>query len=344
MILGVPLALVIDEATKVGEARRIAMALARRLGFDETGCGHVALVVTEAATNLFKHAQGGELILHGLEQGQAYGLEILIIDRGPGMADVGRCLVDGFSTAGSSGYGLGAISRLASSFEIDSMLGVGTVASARLWAVAPAKQVRRSVSLEWGVVNLPYPGEEVCGDAWAVAEDAGQTLIMVADGLGHGPQAAEAARAAVRVFEGKPSLGPAGIMAAAHEALRSSRGAAMAVARLDPQRREIVYCGVGNIAGALIRPGHGRTQSMVSHNGTVGHAVRKIQEFVYPWEEGSLVVLHSDGLASHWRLDQYAGLALKHPSLVAGVLYRDSARGRDDVTVLVLRERSEFDR
>jgi hypothetical protein len=118
----------------------------------------------------------------------------------------------------------------------------------------------------------------------------------------------------------------------------------MAVARLDPRRREIHYCGVGNIAGAVVKPGEGRSQSMVSHNGTVGHTVRKVQEFVYPWEQGSLVVMNSDGLASHWQLGRYPGLTARHPSLMAGVLYRDSARGRDDLTVLVVRERSEDDR
>ncbi|WP_406697601.1 ATP-binding SpoIIE family protein phosphatase [Singulisphaera sp. Ch08] len=340
MPAGAPLALVIDDASKVGEARRSAVALARRLGFDETGRGQLAIVVTEAATNLFKHAVGGELILQGLEAGEAQGLEVLSIDRGPGMADIGRCFADGFSTAGSPGHGLGAISRLSSSFEIDSGLGVGTVSSARLWAVASTKAVKLD-PVEWGAVNVPFPGELVSGDAWGIAADSGQTLIVVADGLGHGPLAAEASHAAVRVFHAKAALGPAGIIGAAHEALRSTRGAAMAVARLDPARREIVYCGVGNIAGAIVVPGHGRGSSMVSHNGTVGHTVRKIKEFVYPWEEGSLVIMHSDGLASHWRLDRRAGLALKHPSLIAGVLYRDSARGRDDVTVLVVRERSE---
>jgi hypothetical protein len=198
--------------------------------------------------------------------------------------------------------------------------------------------------LEWGVVNLPLPGEEVCGDAWGVVDDAGRTLVLVVDGLGHGLYAAEAAHAAVRVFHAEAALGPAGIIRAAHEALRGTRGAAMAVARLDSRRREILYCGVGNIAGTLVKPGVGRSLSMVSLNGTVGHTVRKVQEFVYPWDEGALVVMNSDGLASHWQLGRYPGLTARDPSLMAGVLYRDSARGRDDVTVLVVRERSEDDR
>jgi hypothetical protein len=77
---------------------------------------------------------------------------------------------------------------------------------------------------------------------------------------------------------------------------------------------------------------------MVSYNGTVGHEVRKIQEFTYQWPQQGLLVMHSDGLKTQWRLDRYPGLMHKHPSLIAGVLYRDFNRGRDDVTVLVARE------
>jgi hypothetical protein len=77
---------------------------------------------------------------------------------------------------------------------------------------------------------------------------------------------------------------------------------------------------------------------MVSYNGTVGHEVRKIQEFTYQWHPEAILLLHSDGLGTQWRLERYAGLMYKHPSLIAGVLYRDFHRVRDDVTVLVARE------
>jgi hypothetical protein len=114
----------------------------------------------------------------------------------------------------------------------------------------------------------------------------------------------------------------------------------MAVALIDLDRREVRYCGVGNIAGTVLDPGQNRGMSMVSHNGTVGHTLRKVQEFTYPWTESSLLIMHSDGLASHWHLDRDSGLGAADPRLTAGVLYRDSRRGRDDVTVLAAREGS----
>jgi anti-sigma regulatory factor (Ser/Thr protein kinase) len=336
MIPGQPVVLAIDDASGVGQARRTAAAMAGRLGFDATGLGRVAIVVTEAATNLFKHAVGGELILQEVEDGERRGLEVLALDRGPGMADVSRCQADGFSTAGSPGNGLGAMARLTSSLEIHSAPGSGTALAARLWT-GPSKPS----ALEWGAVCLPMPGEEVCGDAWSVQTGGHRHMVMVVDGLGHGPQAAEASREAVRVFEDRAGHEPAEIVRLANEALRGTRGAAMAITLIDTDRREARYCGAGNISATLVDPEGRRRQSMVSHNGTVGHAVRKVQEFSYPWPAGSALVMHSDGLTSHWQLEQHAGLATRHPSLAAGVLYRDFRRGRDDVTVLVVSERRE---
>ena len=74
---------------------------------------------------------------------------------------------------------------------------------------------------------------------------------------------------------------------------------------------------------------------MTSHNGTLGHELRKIQEFSFPWEPQSVLIMHSDGLGSRWDLNQYPGIMTKHASVIAAVLYRDFERQRDDVTVLV---------
>lgn len=340
-----PIALPMEEASQPGEARRLAVAMAQRLGFDEAGRGCVALVVTEAGTNLVKHAKGGELILR--PAGDA--LEILALDRGPGMADVARFLVDGVSTAGSPGNGLGSIARLSGPLDIYSLPEVGTAMLIRLAlptppAAGPATPGCGSGTgtgtggLEVGVISLPYPGESECGDAWAVQEQDGRTLVLMADGLGHGPQAAEAAREAIRVFRERADRGPAEVIRAAQEPMRGTRGAALAIAAVDPIRREVRYAGVGNISGSIHAPGAARSANLVSHNGTVGHEMRKVQEFTYPWPPGALLVMHSDGLSSHWRLDRYPGLAARNPGLVAGVLLRDARRGRDDATVLAARD------
>ena len=342
---GPPSVLAIDEPSKAGEARRVAQAMAVRLGFSETEAAQVALVATELATNLHKHAGDGTLIVQGLDAGRAVGLEILAIDRGPGMSDVGRCLVDGYSTAGSPGNGLGAIRRLSTLFDIHSTPEAGTAALARFWQPpGPTLHPHPGDALEVGAVSVPMAGEEACGDAWAVVEepDRGQTLVLVVDGLGHGLPAAEAAREAVATFDAQAHLAPAEIIHVMHEAMRKTRGAAVAIARVDRRRGEVTYAGIGNISGVILAPHAERRTSMVSHNGTVGHAIRKVQEFLYPWDPGALLVMHSDGLATHWQVDRLPGLVARHPSLVAGVLYRGSRRVRDDVTVLVAGEREEW--
>ncbi|HEY9633889.1 MAG TPA: SpoIIE family protein phosphatase [Coleofasciculaceae cyanobacterium] len=330
-----PVALPILESSQAGEARRIAIALASRLGFNETERGKVGIVVTEVANNLVRHAIDGKLLLQPLTRNNIEGIEILALDKGPGISNISECLRDGFSTAGTPGTGLGAISRLSALFDIYSVPTVGTAVLSQLWASAsPAKQP--DSKLESGVVCLPISGEEVSGDAWAIDQDSGRNLLLVADGLGHGPQAALASREAVRIFRANLGRSPKEIIEVMHPALRSTRGAALAIAEVNFERLTVRFAGVGNISGTIFSPE--KSNNMVSYNGTVGHEVRKIQEFVYQWPKGGLLIMHSDGLATQWRLDRYAGLAAKHPSLIAGVLYRDFNRGRDDVTVMVVRE------
>jgi serine/threonine protein phosphatase PrpC len=189
-----------------------------------------------------------------------------------------------------------------------------------------------------GAVCVPKPGEDTCGDAWSVAAGSPECLsVLVADGLGHGPGAADAARLAVRVFEAHPGRTPGAHLSAIHEALRSTRGAGAAVASIDRRSGTVTFAGVGNVAGAIVA--RGRSRQLVSMNGTLGHKVHRINEFTYPWDDDALLVMHSDGLTSRWDLDRYPGLGERHPSLVAGVLFRDFQRVRDDVTVVAVRVR-----
>ena len=164
-------------------------------------------------------------------------------------------------------------------------------------------------------------------------------LLLVADGLGHGPDAATAANEAVRVLDSNPSLEPARLLEFVHLALRPTRGAAVAVAEIisTSAGRQVKFAGIGNIAGSVVTVSEVR--HMVSHNGIAGHEARKFQEFTYSWSLGSLLVLHSDGLNTRWRLESYPGLTVRHPSLIAGVLFRDFDRKTDDVTAVVIKER-----
>jgi anti-sigma regulatory factor (Ser/Thr protein kinase) len=331
--------LVVTEASQVAEARRVVTRLATELGFQATETGKVALVVTEAANNLVKHAVDGQLLVRQLQGTQEKGIELLALDRGPGMRDVSTCLRDGYSTTGSSGTGLGAITRLASFWDIYSMVGQGTVLLIRLTSASPSQtgplpavpsQVRR---FEVGGICLPISGEQVSGDGWGVEQQSSRCLIMVSDGLGHGQLAAEASWEAQRILHDHCSYGPAEILEAIHASLQKTRGAAVTIAEIDADRQHVVFAGVGNITARIIMAE--KTQHLVSSSGIVGHRIRKIQTFTYPWLADALLVMHSDGLLSRWDLDAYPGLKVRHPSLIAGVLFHHFVRGRDDVTVVV---------
>jgi anti-sigma regulatory factor (Ser/Thr protein kinase) len=322
----------VSDPSGAGEARRAAGSLAASLGFDAQLTEKAALVTSEAATNLAKHAHGGVLLLRSLVENGTRGFAMLALDRGPGIADVDRCLRDGFSTAGSLGTGLGAIRRLSTVFDIYSGPG-GTAVYSDLWTI-PRRSPQDSLAM--GAVCVAKPGEEECGDAWGVVQTAERSMVLVVDGLGHGPAAAEAAGEAMRIFRAHPGDDAPTSMDRLHHGLRHTRGAAASIAELDRQHRVIRFAGIGNVAGSVVDRASSR--SMVSHHGIVGQEARRIQEFTYPWPEGALVVLHSDGIGSRWNLDAYPGLAARHPMLAAGILYRDFQRGRDDATVVVLRE------
>ena len=321
----------IDDPSRVAEARRIAVALAREEGLDEAAIANAALIATEMATNLSKHARGGEIHVASLSRQGTPGLDILSIDRGPGIKSIEQCLQDGYSSAGTSGTGLGAISRISQTFDAYSEVGKGTVMLAR---VGPDENT--TDGLVAGFAGRPVAGEEISGDSWAMREDSVFSTFIVADGLGHGIQAAQASGEAIAAFRSGSDTKPAALLQRVHRALRGTRGAAVAVARVDRKDRRVLYAGIGNIAGVIVSPT--KTQHMISHNGTAGHEAMRFQEFVYSFPEAGALIMHSDGLATSWNLENYPGLTSRHPSVIAGILYRDSTRLRDDVCVVVAKD------
>ncbi len=328
-------ALRVTEQSHVGEARRRAIALGVDAGLNETERGTLAVVVTEAATNLARHASEGVLLLRTVGTPSS-GVEILALDKGPGIRDLSKAMSDGFSTAGSAGHGLGAIRRMAAEFDLFSAPDIGTTLFARVNSATRAEtEPDRGLA---GVVCMPVGTERACGDAWTIERSPGRALVVLADGLGHGFDAARAAAVAIRTAMERTRRSPAQIITAAHEAMRSTRGAALAVAEIDASERRLTFAGIGNIAAVIVSADG--TKSLASHNGIVGHEMRTVHEFVYPWTGASCLIMHSDGMRARWQLGAYPGLAAHHPAVVAGTLFRDFARGRDDATVMAVRMRA----
>ncbi|HEY4677630.1 MAG TPA: SpoIIE family protein phosphatase [Candidatus Angelobacter sp.] len=323
----------LSDFSSTAEARRAGALMAASLGLNETKAGETAIVITEAARNAVVYGGGGQLLLSGTRSKNETRMDIVALDRGPGIADLARALQDGYSTGGTPGTGLGAIKRMAEVFDIFSN-AKGTAIFARIEQPENGSQMRKS-PVELARLVSPITGEKVCGDnvAWEINGD--RCIALVVDGLGHGPLAAEAADEAVRVFRLHSSESPTSLITRMHDALKKTRGAAAAVAEVRTLAGTLVYAGVGNISGSILS--NTLSRSLISHNGTLGHVMSRVQEFKVEWPKDGILVMHSDGLQSRWDLSRYPGLLARRPALIAGVLLRDFRRERDDASVLVLK-------
>ncbi|MFJ1797829.1 ATP-binding protein [Streptomyces sp. NPDC088180] len=380
-------------------ARGAAAALGRRIGLGEQRTAELVLAVAELAANVTKYAVDGSVLLRVVRNEAVAGVELIVVDSGPGMADVPGALRDGSSSAGTLGIGLGAVGRLADTFDIHSQPGLGTVQLARFWP----RPLPPSVNGEPLVAGITRPigGEQVCGDAWAARTDTGTEpsvappadngaspapdgpvrpswsaltgtqpfgrkaaprqrpstrpgiegrssmpvraavagpgqgyLVMSCDGLGHGPLASVAAQAAVHAFRTGGARTPEQAIEHMHRALRGTRGAAIAVARIEPDGR-LLFCGVGNITTALVTTGTRST--LLSHPGIVGHQVHQLRTYEHHLPSHGILVMHSDGLSERWRPVDLAGLLHHPPALIAAALLRHAGTRRDDASAVIAR-------
>jgi anti-sigma regulatory factor (Ser/Thr protein kinase) len=335
-----------DEA-QVGAVRRAVHTYASGIGFTERELAEIDIVVQEVGTNAARYATGGGQIHFTSTLGAEPGLEVFYTDRGPGIYDLDRVVRDGVSTGGSLGAGLGAVRRLMDEFEVYSTVENaarlarwtthGTALLLRKWVAAArlSDETHAATAHRIGVWARPHPQEDRNGDAYFIRRRAGQTLLAVVDGLGHGQGAHEASLVALAVLAEWQGEGLEEIFRTAHAALRPTRGAVMGACILDTARGAFQYAGVGNIevrvfnAPEPVRP--------ISNNGTLGARMDKVRVWSYSWAEGACVVLASDGVSATWDINDYPGLLQRSPQLLAGILMRDYGRDTDDATVLVAR-------
>jgi anti-sigma regulatory factor (Ser/Thr protein kinase) len=332
----------VDHPSAGYAAARVAREAAHEAGFAGVLADRAAVVAAELAGNIDKHTGGGSVFvqrsLFGGPGGEApgpgqspgchssligRGVDVLAADDGPGMTDLDHWLLDGNTTTATMGTGLGAVKRMAAEFRITSSPTAGTLAAARLLdpAVPPP---RRAI----GHFRLPRDGEEYCGDAVALADVTGSRTAVVADGLGHGPDAAEAADAALRVFTENPDRPLSHQLTNMHRALRTTRGAAVALVRIAPRRLE--FCGVGNVSGASL--GDGPSRLLLSTPGIVGFTLPSAPVRHLTLADEDVVVLHTDGVGTGWRVPGRAPDLL----LLAADLAHRHRNARDDAAMLAL--------
>ncbi len=317
----------VTDTTQVGEARRAIARIAGTAGLSETDAGAAAIVANELANNLVHYGKDGAILVQA-RPGQAI-VEILSIDRGPGIADVGRSLRDGFSTGGTPGNGLGAVKRMSAEFDIYSQPEVGTVVYSAIGTLEALPKFQ-CVGLA-----LAAPAETVCGDAWRVRSSNDSIQFVMADGLGHGPDAAEASDRACDVLNADAAVEPQVALHQAGGLLASTRGAAVAIGTWSRPAATLKYAGAGNISGVVVHSG--RSHGLLSHHGIVGKQMRTPRQADYEAPADAVLVLHSDGIQTRWSPSDWPGLFSRHPAIIAACILRDCVRGKDDASVLVIR-------
>ncbi|MBU0490763.1 MAG: SpoIIE family protein phosphatase [Chloroflexi bacterium] len=195
--------------------------------------------------------------------------------------------------------------------------------------------------LHYGMVCRPKLTHTVSGDTYVIQETPETALIAVIDGLGSGVDAAYAANQAkeqVQIWAHAPLTD---ILQVCHEHLRSTRGAVMAIMRLDWAAASMTYAGVGNIGIQVASAAH--DIKPISRNGIVGHRLPKIQEFSYPYTPGDLFALYSDGVSSRFSLSNYS----HHPwetdlQTLAEQIVADFGKDQDDVALILAQEPTDF--
>ena len=317
----------VEDASAVAACRQAVQNMAERLRFPAARIGQLALAVTEAASNLHKHAEQGSLLLCVNRDGPQPGIDLVTIDVGPGVRDVSAALRDGHSTAGTLGIGLGAIQRLADFADLYSRPGHGTSLVARFWVSPPVSQPR------WAGLIRPITGETECGDAYGVVPADGAVTAVLCDGLGHGPLAAAAAAAGVAAVLDDPAGEPAALLERVHQRMSGTRGGAVGVVQVSGQLAR--FAGLGNVAASIVSDG--QRKSMISIPGIAGVQARTIRQFEYDVPPGSAVIVHSDGVSSRWEAAALPALEARDPLLIAAVLLAEAGVHRDDAGVLVLK-------
>lgn len=191
--------------------------------------------------------------------------------------------------------------------------------------------------LEYGVSSVPAPGEIVSGDLYLVQPTFRGALVAVVDGLGHGAEAADAARIAVSTLEEHANEGVIPLIRRCHERLRYTRGAVMSLASFDRFENTVTWLGVGNIDGTLLHgrwDNHPRVETIFLRPGVLGYRLPPLQAVVTAVLPGDLFILNTDGIrgdfAAHFSPDD-------QPSQIAEYISSNFRKGDDDGLVLVLR-------
>lgn len=190
------------------------------------------------------------------------------------------------------------------------------------------------MGMSLGLIHQPIIGETTCGDAYLLLDRGSFVLVAVADGLGHGPGAAEASTRAIAYLESRADQPVQMLLEGCHQALRGTRGAVVAIARIERAQRQLVHAGLGNIETRVVTA-H-KVYRPVTVNGIVGHQARKFRSETIPFEPGDLLIMHTDGISDRFEISTAA--RGRDPQLLASQIAHEHGRHHDDQLLLILRD------
>jgi anti-sigma regulatory factor (Ser/Thr protein kinase) len=302
-------------------------------GFDETKTGKVDLIVSEVTSNMAKYSNGAQLLACIGRDGAGDYFELVGLDEGPGIPDTKRVLVDGYSSTGSLGHGLGSIRRLSDLFDLYSVKDWGTILVSRVYKDDLPRN--RKKTLDCQGINIPKMGETVSGDGFCYEESPDGFRVLIADGLGHGTNAHLAVEKACEAFAACPEKeSPTETIRYLHEQIRKTRGVVGLVVTFNRQSGVWKMAGVGNISARWL--GYNNSRSYVSYNGIIGFNIPgTMNDQQVEQEEFQQFIACSDGIRSRWDLSRFPAITQHHGMIVAAAIYKEYLRGSDDASVIV---------
>ena len=329
-----PVSVAIAQPAQVKHATHLARSYAVSIGFSSNDSDEIALVVSELGSNLIRHASGGTIKLSQVESAERVGIRIETEDFGPGIPDVERALTDGFSTAGSLGFGLGTVNRLMDDLEVYSRSPTGVHLVSQRW-LRPQRKELRTEDLRFGAATRAYRHLPENGDAFVIMQWERFALAGVIDGLGHGPFAQRAAQSARLYLEQHYDQPLDSLFRGVQRACRATRGVVMALARFDLARGVLTVASVGNIETRLF--GSPDNFSLIVRRGVIGLNAPAPVILDHPWTPECILVMHSDGLRTHWNWSEFPELANAAAEAIAPRLLHALGKIEDDATVVVAR-------
>lgn len=333
--LAQPVTLGVAQLAEIKQVSNLARSFAHTLGFGPTECEEIALAVTELAANLVRHASGGTIALSQVEDAEHRGMQIESEDNGPGIPDVEQAVTDGYSTAGGLGIGLGTINRLMDDLEFYSRPQIGLRIVCRRW-LRPQTGALAARGLAFGVATRAYRLLPENGDAFVIRQWEGHALVGVIDGLGHGQFAQRASQTARQYIEHHFDQPLDSIFRGVGRACRATRGVVMALTRFDLARKKLTAASVGNVEMRLI--GSPERFNLIVRRGVLGLNAPNPVCLEHPWTPTSLLIIHSDGLRTHWNWDDFRTLAPEPPAVIAQQLLRALGKIEDDATIVVVKD------